>query len=87
MIFVFVVTFQRPLTADFLQSCHDAVQFSSANMPFKAFAPPNWNSISMEQLYKKSPQHVCLSKGQSKDVPPLTWQYSVPIDRNSSDAK
>jgi len=86
----FVATFQRPLTADFLQSCHDAVQFSPANMPFKAFSPPNWDSISMEQLYKKSPQHVSYSKGQAnggKEIPPLTWQYNVPVDRSSNDAR
>ena len=74
-----VVAFSEVLLTDYLQSCYEAIQFASAGLGYVAHAPPGWESISMEQLHKRSPQHVC-HKGQTKgnnEIPPLAWQYNL----------
>ena len=81
MFYFTIAAFSEVLSTDYLQSCYEAVQFATTRMPYIAHAPPGWESISMEQLHKRSPQHVCY-KGQAKggdDVPPLTWQYNLPV--------
>ena len=80
-LFCAVDAFSGVLSTDYLQSCYDAVQFATTHMAYVAHAPPGWESISMEQLHKRSPQHVC-HKGQTKgsgDIPPLTWQFNLPV--------
>lgn len=75
-----IVAFSGVLSADYLQSCYEAIQYATTRTSYIAHAPPGWESITMEQLHKRSPQHVC-HKGQTKsngDVPPLAWQYNLP---------